>query len=525
MNERFNILIIDDSFDDRMLYNDFLKGNNIYEADSGSTGIDIYQNQTIDCVLLDYSLPGRNGLKVLNLLQEHDSHIPVIMLTGQGNEKIAVESMKNGAQDYLIKDEISKEILHKSVSNVVEKTTLKKQLAERATELESSNLRLEQALCELQKVQKKMVFRERMSALGEMACGIAHDFNNFLSPIHNFIELMLTGQPEILDDPEKTKKYLRLILKSTEDAADVVKRMNRFYMPSPGQYQQIDLQALLEEIKSLTRPRWKDQAQTQGKTIEFSFKIHNAPELYANRSELSELLINLIFNAIDAIADDGHINIQVYTNGDKVFFEINDNGNGMPENVKRQCFEPFFSTKKGRGSGLGLSMVYGIVQRHGGMIDIETKQGKGTKFTIGFMKKAVEVKETPEQEPTILPVNSLRILVVDDEELNQLAMTDLLENEGHTIKTASNGEEALNVFALGDFDLVITDLSMPRMSGDILAVKIKEQSPDTPLIMVTGFGDIISDISQKPQMVDCVLAKPLRIEDLRKAFRLVCNKL
>jgi CheY-like chemotaxis protein len=228
------------------------------------------------------------------------------------------------------------------------------------------------------------------------------------------------------------------------------------------------------------------------------------------------MLTNLIFNAVDAMPQGGSIRIRSYAADDRIILEVVDTGLGMPDAVRLRCFEPFFSTKGEKGTGLGLAMVYGIVERHQGVIDIVSNAGQGTTFTISFPIAL----DTTQREITCLPAppeSALRILVVDDQPLICQLLQQYLSRDGHQVETALNGCEALAKFQADRFDLVITDKAMPEMDGGQLAILIKQFRPAQPIILLTGFGDSAFSEDDVAKAIDLIVSKPVSMEALRAA--------
>jgi PAS domain S-box-containing protein len=382
-------------------------------------------------------------------------------------------------------------------------------------QLEQANQRLEEALEELRSSQQQILQQERLRALGQMASGIAHDFNNALSPILGFSDLLLM-RPENLEDITKTTRYLELIHTAAQDAGNIVARMREFYRQREegDLLTTVDLDAVINEAISLTQPKWKDEAQADGRDVRVTADVRGAPSILGNPSELREVLTNLVFNACDAMPEGGTVTLRAYVDANHVILEVADTGIGMPPDVRRQCLDPFFTTKEAHGTGMGLAMVYGIVQRHNGVLDIESEEGEGTTFILRFPvpeEERVEHKASVEKESR----ETLRVLVVEDEALVREVIVAYLDANGHEVEEAEDGAQALAVFSPGDFDLVITDRAMPGMSGDQVAEEIKERSPDTPILMLTGFGALMGN---RPKGVDAVVAKPITMGELIQAI-------
>ncbi|MBM3240637.1 PAS domain S-box protein [Candidatus Poribacteria bacterium] len=391
-------------------------------------------------------------------------------------------------------------------------------------ELLKSTRHLSEALTELNATQQQIIRQERLRALGQMASGIAHDVNNALVPILGYSDVMLTF-PQILDDKEKVKTLLGAIRTSANDAAEVVKRLSEFYRTRAENevFIPIDLNQLVQRTIELTQPKWQNQALAAGITVRISSDLQEVPRIRGNESQLREMLTNLIFNSVDAMPNGGSITIRTYLNGEYVVLEVGDTGSGMTEEVRRRCFDPFFSTKAGRGTGLGLSLVLGIIQRHGGMINVDSESGKGTTFTICLPIQTEEQAEG-EEKKVEATIRSLHILLVDDEQLVLDVLTAYLTEEGHTLETATNGREGLEKFYKGKFDLVVTDRAMPDMNGILMAELIKQFTPKVPVIMLTGFGDIMKVSEEIPESIGCLVSKPVTLSKLREALAKVTTE-
>lgn len=375
---------------------------------------------------------------------------------------------------------------------------------------------------ELKLAQEQIIARERLGAIGQMASGIAHDFSNALMPILGFCEILL-NRPQNLDDKEKVKKYLEVINTSADDAMKIVARLREFYRKreKAEQLNLVNLNQVVEDTSALTQHKWKTEAQANNATITVNKELADLPNIVGNEAALREALTNIVLNAVDAMPNGGEISFRTVTDGDHVVLEVSDSGVGMDEETKKRCFEPFYTTKGKAGTGLGLSMVYGIIARHEGTIDIHSEMGKGTTFIIRLpvQGKEIALVRAPEQGPGSWRIDrSLHILVVDDEPMVLEVMDEYLRGDGHTVVTAIDGEDALKKFGKESFDLVMTDRAMPRLNGDQLAEKIKQINPSIPLIMVTGFGELMKAKGEHPKGVDYLVSKPAKLEGIRYAI-------
>ncbi len=235
-----------------------------------------------------------------------------------------------------------------------------------------------------------------------------------------------------------------------------------------------------------------------------------------SESDLRESLINLLFNAVDAMPQGGTLTVATGTEDDSVVVQVRDTGRGMTEEVRQRCFEPFFTTKGERGTGLGLAIVYGIVQRHGGSIDVQSEPGKGTVFVIRLPIPQAEGGELVTSSAA--PSRPLRVLLAEDEPQVRDIEAEYLRGDGHFVETAADGREAMERFAQWGYDVVVVDRAMPGMNGDQLTAAIKQKSPNTPVVMVTGFADMPVEGGDVAHQPDLILRKPITQMTLRQAI-------
>jgi len=385
---------------------------------------------------------------------------------------------------------------------------------------------LQQAYDDLRQTQQAVMQQERLKALGQMASGIAHDINNAISPVALYTESLLEKEPNL---SARAKDYLNTIQHAIEDVSHTVARMREFYRQREQQLTltPVNLNQMIQQVIDLSRARWSDMPQQRGIFIKVETDLDPAlPQVSGVESEIREALVNLVFNAVDAMPNGGTLTLRTKISEKAVrlaLVEVSDTGIGMEEDVRKRCLEPFFTTKGERGTGLGLAMVYGTVRRHNADIEIESAPGKGTTLRIIFpvpaTPAAVPGKDTA---PFIVP-SRLRILVVDDDPLLIKSLRDTLETDGHVIVTAGGGQDGIHAFRTAfeskePFAVVITDLGMPYVDGRQVASAIKGISPSTPIIMLTGWGQRLVAEGDIPPHVNQVLNKPPKLRELREAL-------
>ena len=398
---------------------------------------------------------------------------------------------------------------------------------------------LQQAYDDLRQSQQTVMQQERLRALGQMASGIAHDINNAISPVALYTERLLEREPNL---SERGRGYLVTIARAIDDVAATVARMREFYRQREPQLVLVGVQlnTLVQQVVDLTHARWSDMPQHRGVVIRLVVDpMPELPEVLGVESEVREALTNLVFNAVDAMPEGGVLTLRTSCGGPSVHggeaerryaqIEVGDTGAGMDEETQRRCLEPFFTTKGERGTGLGLAMVYGTMQRHGAEVEIDSAIGRGTTVRLRFpIPTTVPSSESASPLPQA-PAARLRILIVDDDPLMLKSLGDTLEMDGHVVVASNGGQAGIDAFkaACGSaqaFDVVITDLGMPYVDGRKVAVAIKEASAATPIILFTGWGQQLLAEGDVPVHVDRVLSKPPKLRELRAALAEVVSR-
>lgn len=360
---------------------------------------------------------------------------------------------------------------------------------------------------------------DKLRALGQLASGVAHDFNNSLAAILGRAQLILRRVKD-----EELIRSLKIIVTSAEDAAATVRRIQTFARKSvAAELELLDLSSLLRDVVEITRTRWENEARAAGRKIEVTLNAHEGIYTLGNASELREVFVNLIFNAVDAMPQGGTLTICCKQKGARVQLRFADTGTGMKEEVRERVFEPFYTTKGVQGTGLGLAVSYGIIERHDGLISVESKLGKGTIFHVEL--PLAEAAESA--KPNIKPTNeteSLSVLVVDDEEVVRETLADMLTDLDHKVVTVESGRDAIARAANQTFDVVFTDLAMPEMDGWETARAIRQSQPALPVVLVTGYGATAQPPSGETDLVAGIIGKPFDFDQVTATLARVCNK-
>lgn len=344
---------------------------------------------------------------------------------------------------------------------------------------------------------------DKLRALGQLASGVAHDFNNSLAAILGRAQLL---RRQVKD--EALVRNLDIIQTAAEDAAATVRRIQTFARKSPvKEFELLDVRGLLHDAVEITRTRWENEARLRGLEYEVNLDANPGQNTYGSASELREVFVNLIVNAVDAMPKGGTLDIRCQLRENRLQLEFTDNGMGMPEDVRQKIFEPFFSTKGAHGTGLGLSVSYSIIERHGGAISVTSEPGNGTSFLIDLPAIQSE-SSSPEVIPMIHEMPSLSILVVDDEPSVRETLAEMLVAVNHRVTLAESGQAAVEKVGTNNFDFVFTDLAMPEMDGWETAREIRKYRPDMRIVLVTGYGPATTPPPGEESLVDGIIGKP-----------------
>ena len=381
--------------------------------------------------------------------------------------------------------------------------------------------------------QDQLVQTEKARAVGAMAGGIANEFNNLLAIVLGKTQLMLTRAP---DGP--VREGLAAVEEAAWRAADIVRRFQGFAATSMDDGTgPVDLAAVVRDAVALTRALWKDEAEARGAPIEVVTDIDRVPPVEGQAAALREAVMNLILNAVDAMPHGGRLGLALRRVGAGVELDVSDEGEGMSEDVRRRIFDPFFTTRAPHRTGLGLSVVHGVVNRHRGSVRVRSESRGGTTVTLWFPVSPGQAAEsrvlqlpvpgTPElparPETSATPVvqdppeggaraAAVSILVIEDEEHIRTMLVEALSGAGHRVESAADGLTGLARFRGGGFDMVLTDLSLPECSGLDVARSVKRMRPETPVVLITGWGHSLHPERLRESGVDLMLVKPFRLE-------------
>ena len=585
---------------------------NVEVVHSGADAIDWIADNSPLITLMDYRLPDMTARQILENLKDRNIDFPFIVMTGHGDEKVAVEMMKAGARDYIVKQGQFFELLPSVIKWVFKELETEKKLTKANNALEKSEKKyrsivdnalvgvyksningdiiyanhalsnmfgyvtpeemmsgsimqiyknkedrdslvtklealggIDEFECECVKkdgsgvdiiltatledniisgmminitsrkrMEKILIQSEKLRAMGVMAAGIAHDFNNVLAIINGYTQLLegsCEGNEELLNG-------FRAINKAVEDGSETVRRLSEFTRmeKSTAKHVSVNMVEVVEQSINFSKPKWKDVAQASGATYEIDTEgLTSVRDVLGNPAELREIVINLINNAIDAMSGGGRITFRTWEKGHSIFMSMADNGCGMSKEVQSKIFDPFYTTKGVEGSGLGMSVSYGIVGKHGGSIDVISQVGKGTVFTIELPIATETIfPETPVEPVIDIEAAKYHILVVDDvKEISDLLYV-FLTRQGYNVDSVQSGDEAIKKLEKECYDLVICDLGMPQVSGwDV--IKVADSLENKPKIgLITGWADMLDSLNKDDMGVDFIVSKPIKYKHL-----------
>ena len=364
----------------------------------------------------------------------------------------------------------------------------------------------------VQEEQNKMVRNEKLNVLGEMAGGIAHDFNNVLTSIMGFSQMAMYS-----DDIDKIKRHLEVIYKSTLDGKAIVDKIQKFTKKKASKAKDlVNLNDIVTVALEMTRPIWKNEFECRNIKIDTRESLKSNSLIYCNEYEIRESLINIIINAIDAMPNGGNLTVKTYDNKDKCFIQITDTGIGMTEDETNKMFEPFYTTKQSRGTGLGLSIVKNIINEHNGIIKVESKIGKGTKFIIELNRhEQVSMSKIVENDLDKFP--QYNALIIDDKKDVAESLGGMLDILNIKYDTLLDSESTLNKITKNNYDFILCDLAMPKLNGIDVSKIVKENNKESKFILITGWPGNIK--KKELTHIDYVIEKPCTLEELSRVIK------
>lgn len=542
-NETSKVLVVDDEPEARKLVRKYLKlefaNTEFNEAGDGKEALEIINSWKPNVVISDVNMPKMNGIELLRRVKETTPGTQFVVFTGRDDQDTPIKALRLGASDYLMKP-LNMEELSLAVQRAIKRWNDETELENHRKRLETlvekrteGLLKLNESLLRERDLTKELETQirhaQKMEAIGTLAGGIAHDFNNILSAIIGFTDLTM----DYLEDGSKQKSNLQKVLKASDRAKNLVRQILTFSRNEESEPKPVQLSPVVKESVKLLRA-------SIPATIELKYDIDpEAGTVLADPTQISQVLMNLCTNAAHAIDEKGgtleislapvHVDEATaaantrLSVGDYVMLRVKDTGVGMDEKTVERIFEPFFTTKGvGQGTGLGLSVVHGIVISHNGAITVKSSPGEGSEFCV-YIPKIEDVEQDEEAEaplPSEIPKGANeRILIVDDEEALVEMWKEMLELLGYRVTAETHPVEALETFKNDPdgFDLVITDQTMPVMTGASLGAEITKIRPDIPMILLTGFSQMVTPEMAKAMGFKEFVIKPIVKKDLGEA--------
>jgi CheY-like chemotaxis protein len=529
------ILVVDDTPANLKLLMDMLSshGYKVRPAADGEQALAAVAMRQPELILLDIKMPGIDGYEVCRRLKSDtkSEEIPVVFISALDTLGDRVKGFELGAVDYITKPFQREEVLvrvhtHLQLSKM--RKNLEELVDERTEELREAYQSLQESEAKTRESEKQLRQAVKMEAIGTMAGGIAHDFNNLLSVIVGFGEL---AQADLPDD-HPVQYELEQILKAGKRATELTKQILTFSRQEEGEFKPVYLQSLVKEVLKLLR-------SSLPSTICIKENISaDCGTILADATRIHQVLMNLCINAKHAMEEDGgtlSVSLaQIEVTGSSgipshpeieygmyLDLTVSDTGCGMSALTMAKIFDPFFTTKeKGRGTGLGLAVVYGIVKTHRGIITVSSELGKGATFHV-YLPVITKETEPDQKVREVVSGGSERILIVDDEEIIVEMLQAMLNRLGYKVTVFTSSIKALNGYEENPeaFDLVITDMTMPKMTGIALARKLLEIKPELPIILCTGYSEIVGKEKARSLGIREFIMKPILRNDLAKAIR------
>jgi len=462
-----------------------------------------------DLVVSDHSMPGFSGVAALSMVREKCPEVPFIFVSGTIGEDIAVDAMRIGAQDYIMKGNLTRLI-----------PAIERELREAKNRAEHK------------KTELRMHQLEKFEAIGKLAGGIAHDFNNVIGAIMGWAEL---GAEEVAENT-RAAKFFQNIRAQSERAAGLTRQLLAYARRQTLEPRIVNLNQMIGETTALLQ-------KVIGEQIEM--KLVLAPDLQTTRadpSQMEQVLMNLCFNARDAMPDGGQLLIEThnveldetYTQrheyarpGHYVGMSVSDTGIGMDTATMNRIFEPFFTTKEvGRGTGLGLATAYGIVKQHDGLIEVYSEPGKGSMFRVYLPMVSGAAHSKADGVEDAVRGGTETILVAEDHAGNLEMVDEILRKLGYQVILAKDGEEAVEKFCESHnrIAMLLLDVVMPRMGGPEAYERIHRIKPDVPVIFSSGYSEESARLASLAEQGAVLMQKPYGPKTLARKIREVLDR-
>ena len=473
-----------------------------------------FHRDAFDLLLTDLVMPGIGGLTLMHEMRARDPDLAVVIMTGEGSIASAVEAMRDGALDYVLKP-LKLSTLLPVISRALTVRDLRRENARLERGLRARTAELEQALEEVDRqaaervlAEQALVQAQKVEAIGRLTGGVAHDFNNLLTPIIGYLELL----QRVIDETQPHRRFVDTALEAAHRGAKVAGHLLAFSRTQRLNLRPVDVDLTLRNCDGLL-------GHALGAEIRLEADLRaGAVWSRTDATQLELAVLNLVVNARDAMPDGGLIQLRTRSDAEAVTVEVRDTGAGMTPEVLARATEPFFTTKSHQGSGLGLAQVAAFARQCGGTCEIESAPGEGTTVRITLPCAEAPAAEAPAAavQPTASPGLGLSVVVIDDDDQVRQILCDGLFSEGFTVRSAANGASGLAMVDASPPDAVVLDYAMPGMTGAEVAHRMRARHPHLPIVFCSGYADSLAldEISDA-----VVLRKPVTIDDLSRTVR------
>ena len=504
-----------------------------------SAGIARIADRVPDIVLLDLSLPDSAGVDTFRRMNAAAPAVPIVILSGAADVTSSIEMVQEGAQDYLVKGHVDTHLLLRSIQYAIERkgsqsaaerlnTELEARVRERTSALEAANVRLEREIGERKHAEEQLVKSnrqltvavaelravQRSRATSDRSGAATREIEEAFKRIHRHSELILRA-PAVLSNPEKVAEHLGQIVAAADEGRKALRKPHeggdapaREGGTPLSASEAVALDGLAERVIALCTPGAAEQADSAASKVSFVQKTEKGVTIQGDPELLCEMLTHLVRNSMSAIPRRGTITVGARQEGNAAILSVRDDGLGVTEAMRQRLLDPSAVAVRAEGGPSGYALIHEVVARHGGRLEIESRKGIGSTVRVIF----------PSAGSAGAPARLRRVLVVDDDPIIREVLSTYLSEDGYSVELAENGREALEKFCAGQFDIVLTDRSMPDMGGDELAREVKKKNPAVPVILLTGFGDIMTAAGEKPEGVDVVMNKPFTMAGLQNTL-------
>jgi DNA-binding response OmpR family regulator len=510
---------------------------NVASAPALADGITKLSQAGHDIVLLDISLPDSQGMETIRRMNAAAPAVPIVVLSGTADVTLAIEMVQEGAQDYLVKGHVDTHLLLRSIQYAIERkrtqvaaqqlnAELEARVKERTSALEAANVALEREIGERRHAEEQLVKSNRQltvaiselravqrnRAASERSGSATREIDEAFKRVQQLAELILCA-PAVMTHPEKLVEHLGQIVEAAEEGRMAL-RTPRNYAETPEgmapaePLQAVALGALAERVIALCSPDAAEHTGGGAPKVAFFRKADEDVEIQGDPVLLREMLTHLVRNSMNAIPRRGTITVGAHRHGGEAILFVQDDGLGVTEAVRQRLLDASAVTVHADGTPSGYALIHEVAARHGGRLEIESRKGIGCTVRVIF----------PSSESAGAAARPYRVLVADDDPIIREVLSTYLTEDSCVVELAENGREALEKFCASEFDIVLTDRSMPDMGGDELAREVKKRKPGVPVILLTGFGDIMAAAGEKPEGVDIVMNKPFTMAGLQNAL-------